>query len=265
MINTSFKSLLKNFLIIVLIISFSSCVSRKEIVYFQGLEQARQQVSNNESKSLTIKANDLLTISVSAAEQEAAIPFNLPVTGSGNVLDATSISGQPKLQTYLVDQEGFIEFPVLGMLNIEGMTRDKLAKLLKEKVSKYVQDPIVTVRIVNFQISVLGEVARPGTFDISDEYISLPQALGLAGDMSIYGRRDNVLVMREENDRTVHAYLDLTDAEIINSPYYYIKQNDVIYVEPNGAQRQASSYNRNSSIYISIASIIVSVIVLIAR
>ena len=243
----------------------NSCVPRKEIVYFQGLEQAEKQLNANQLKSLKIKPNDLLTISVSAAEQEAAIPFNLPVTGSGNVLDFTSVSGQPRLQSYLVDAEGNIDFPVLGMLNVKGINRNELAQSLKQQISKYVQDPIITVRIVNFQISVLGEVTRPGTFDISDEYISLPQALGLAGDMSIYGKRENVLVMREDNGTTLHQYLDLTNADVINSPFYYLQQNDVVYVEPNGPQRQASSYNRNSSVYISIASVLVSLMVLITR
>ena len=258
--------MLKSVIFIVLVIvSVTSCVPRREIVYFQGLDKAEQQVRDNKGKILTLKPNDLLTISVSAPEQEAAIPFNLPLSGSGNVLDPTSVSGQPKLQTYLINDNGAIEFPVLGTLDVEGMTRGELSGLLKEKISKYVQDPIVTVRIVNFQISVLGEVSRPGTFDINDEYLSLPQALGMAGDMSIYGRRGNVLVMREENGKTKHAYLNLTDADIINSPFYYLKQNDVVYVEPNDAQRQASSYNRNSGIYISIASLLVSVIVLIAR
>jgi polysaccharide export outer membrane protein len=121
------------------------------------------------------------------------------------------------------------------------------------------------VRLVNFQISVLGEVNRPGTFDVDDDYFTLPQALGMAGDMSIYGKRDNVLVMREENGRTTHAYLDLGDANIINSPYYYLQQNDVVYIEPNGPQRQSANYNRNASVYISIASVLVSVAVLLTR
>ena len=249
----------------IVLLCLSSCVSRKEIVYFQGLEQAEEQLNNNTQKSIKIKANDLLTISVSAPEQEAALPFNLPVIGVGNIFDGSSVSGQPKLQSYLVDDNGHIDFPILGSLKVEGMTRYELSYLLKERIAKYVNEPIVNVHIVNFQISLLGEVSRPGTFDIADEYISLPQALGLAGDMTIYGRRDNVLVMREEHGKTVHAYLNLTDANIINSPFYYLGQNDVVYVEHNSAQRQASSYNRNSSVYISIASVLVSLIVLIAR
>lgn len=243
-----------------------SCVSRKEIVYFQGLEKAEQQMDDSKDTGLKIRPNDLLTISVSAPEQAAAMPFNLPVIGNdGGLGSAMRVSGTPQLQTYLVDSEGDIEFPILGTLEVEGMNRQQLAANLEKKVSEYVQDPIVNVRIVNFQVSVLGEVNRPGTFDIRDEYLSLPKALGLAGDMSIYGKRDNVLVVREENGKKTHAYLDLTDANVINSPYYYLQQNDVVYVEPNGAQRQSASYNRNAGVYISIASVLISVIVLITK
>lgn len=246
----------------------SSCVSRKEIVYFQGLDETEAKIDSNQEKGLEIKPNDLLTISVSAPEQEAALPFNLPVIGvpqSGAELGGLTVNGRQQLQTYLVDSDGNIEFPILGTVEVAGLNRQQLSGKLKNKISDYVQDPIVNVRIVNFQVSVLGEVARPGTFDIRDEYLSLPKALGLAGDLTIYGRRDNVLVMREENGKKVHAYLDLTDPTVINSPFYYLQQNDVVYVEPNGAQRQSASYNRNAGVYISIASVLISLIVLITK
>ena len=243
-----------------------SCVSRKEIVYFENLDEASAQLNANMTEGLKIKPNDLLTISVSAPQQEAALPFNLTVIGSQSGSQrGLTITGQPQLQPYLVDSDGNIEFPVLGTIEVEGMNRQELSAKLRQEISDYIQDPIVNIRIVNFQVSVLGEVNRPGTFDVRDEYISLPKALGLAGDLSIYGKRENVLVMREENGTKTHAYLDLTKAETANSPFYYLKQNDVVYVEPNSAQRQSASYNRNASVYISIASVLVSLIVLIAR
>ena len=123
----------------------------------------------------------------------------------------------------------------------------------------------MNIRLVNFQVSVLGEVNRPGTFDIRDEYLTLPKALGLAGDLSIYGKRENVLVMREEQGKKVYEYLDLTDPGIVDSPFYNLQQNDVVYVEPNGAQRQSASYNRNAGVYISIASVLISLAVLITN
>ncbi|PTX44473.1 polysaccharide export outer membrane protein [Christiangramia gaetbulicola] len=246
----------------------TSCVSRKEIVYFQGLEKAEAVIDKTKKTGLQIKSNDLLTISVSAPEQEAALPFNLPVIGvpqGGAELGGLSVNGRQQLQTYLVDSDGNIEFPVLGTVNVAGLNRQQLAAKLKTEITEYVQDPIVNVRIVNFQVSVLGEVNRPGTFDIRDEYLSLPKALGFAGDLSIYGRRDNVLVMREENGKKIHEYLDLTDPNVINSSFYYLQQNDVVYVEPNGAQMQSASYNRNAGVYISIASVLISLAVLITN
>ncbi|WP_286760809.1 polysaccharide biosynthesis/export family protein [Salegentibacter sp. UBA1130] len=245
----------------------TSCVSRQEIVYFQGLEQAEAKMQEQSTKSLKIKPNDLLTISVAAEQQDAAIPFNLPVIGvpmGGDQIGLT-VNGRQQLQTYLVGKDGNIDFPFLGEIKAEGYSQEELAKNLKGQIKRYVQDPIVNVRVVNFQVSVLGEVTRPGTFDVQDDYFTLPQALGMAGDMTIYGKRDNVLVMREENGRTTHAYLNLGDADVINSPYYHLQQNDVIYVEPNAPQRQSASYNRNAGVYISIASVLVSVAVLLTR
>ena len=249
-----------------LLIGFCSCVSKKEITYFQGLEEVQQQV-NTSKNSLEIKPNDLLTISVSAYNMEAAQPFNLPVVGvaAGSGDAGLRVSGTPQLQPFLVDSDGNIEFPQLGTVEVGGLNRQELAAKLKTQIAEYVKEPIVIVRIVNFQVSVLGEVNRPGTFSVQDEYLSLPKALGLAGDMSIYGQRENVLVMREENGSKTYAYLNMTDANVINSPFYYLKQNDVVYIEPNNAQKQGAGYNRNASVYISVASVLISLIVLIAR
>lgn len=250
-------------LIALVVMLTASCANGKKIPYFQGLDQITQQADVSKN-NLNIKPNDMLTISVSAYNMEAALPFNLPVVGStgSNMLAA---SGAAQMQPYLVDSEGNIEFPQLGTVNVSGLNRRSLADKLKQEISAYVKDPIVNVRIVNFQVSVLGEVNRPGTFTIQDEYLSLPKALGLAGDMSIYGLRDNVLVMREENGKKIHAYLDLSDANVVNSPFYYLQQNDVVYVEPNNAQKQGAAYNRNASVYISIASVLISLAILITR
>ena len=253
-------------LITCLLVFLNSCVSRKDIVYFQDLDKV--QPTATDVPNLVIKPNDLLTISVAAPEQAAAMPFNLPVVGipesNSSSLDL-SVAGRQQMQTYLVDSDGNIDFPVLGTLHVEGFSTRELSLKLKQQIAAYVQDPIVNIRIVNFEVSVLGEVTRPGTFEIRDEYLTLPKALGLAGDLTIYGERNNILVMREENGTKTHAYLDLTKADVINSPYYYLKQNDVVYVEPNGAQRQSASYNRNAGVYISIASVLISLIVLITK
>ena len=250
---------------ILLIIFFASCANGKKIAYFQGLDEIQQQTATSENK-IIIHPNDLLTISVSAYNMEAAAPFNLPVVGgTGSFGDPLKVQGTPQLQSFLVNENGNIQFPQLGKVEVAGLTRQELSAKLEEKISEYVKEPIVIVRIVNFEVSILGEVNRPGTFSVQDEYLTLPQALGLAGDLSIYGMRENVLVVREENGKKVHAYLDISDAEVVNSPFYYLKQNDVVYVEPNNAQKQGAAYNRNSSVYISIASVIISLAILITK
>ena len=215
--------------------------------------------------NLKIQPNDLLTITVSAANIEAVQPFNLPVTSAPRVGEPGSVGGNMQLQTYLVDSDGNIEFPVLGTVHVSGLTRQELVEKLKQEISKYVQNPIVNIKIINFQVTVLGEVNRPGTFTVPDERLSLSKALGLAGDLTIYGRRDNVMILREIGDTKEYSYVDLTQSDFLNSPYYYLQQNDVVYVEPNSAQMQGASYNRNASVYISIASVLISLIVVIAR
>ena len=241
-----------------------SCVSRKKMAYFQNMEQLDTAIDASRT-NLVIQPNDLLTITVSAANIEAVQPFNLPVTSAPRVGDMATVSGNMQLQSYLVDSDGNIEFPVLGTVQVAGLTRQELVEKLKDEISRYVQNPIVNIKIINFQVTVLGEVNRPGTFTVPDERISLSKALGLAGDLSIYGRRDNVLIIRETGDKEQYAYVDLTDSNLLNSPFYYLHQNDVVIVEPNQAQLQGASYNRNASVYISIASVLVSLIVLIAR
>lgn len=242
----------------------TSCVSRKKIAYFQDLPGMEAAIDASKS-SLKIQPNDMLTITVSAANMEAVQPFNLPLTTAPRLGGNGAVSGNMQLQTYLVDSDGNIEYPLLGTIHVEGKTRQELLAFLKEEISVYVQDPIINIQIVNFQVTVLGEVTRPGTFTVPDERLSLSKALGLAGDLTIYGRRDNVLVIRETGETKEYKYLDLTDSDVLNSPYYYLQQNDVVYVEPNSAQMQGASYNRNASVYISIASVLISLIIVIVR
>lgn len=240
----------------------SSCVSKKEVLYFQDLENAREE---QKSKSYTtiIRPDDLLTITVSALNPETVIPFNPPListpTGDG------SINGVRQIQTYLVDKDGSIEFPVLGTIELGGKTRQESISFLKSKLNAYLNEPIVNLRILNYTISVLGEVQRPGTFTVNDERITVLEALGLAGDMTIFGERKKVQVIREENGKTKYGVLDFTSTDMLNSPFYYLQQNDIIVVPPNGAQIQSSSFNRNTSVFISIAGILISVISIFAR
>lgn len=246
---------------IVCILMITSCVSRKNMIYFQEANKNQQKINYNEDYNLRIKPGDLLTIRVSAAEQEAAQPFNL----TKSVLGTDRMAGTVQLETYMVSEEGTIEFPVVGTVEVAELTTFELADKIKKEISDYVKDPIVNVRILNFKISVLGEVKSPGTFTIEDDHITLAQALGKAGDLTIFGRRDNILVMREIDGEKVNAYLDLTDADVVSSPFYNLRQNDVVYVEPKVAKVQSSSSLGVASRYLSIASVIISLVILVTK
>ena len=267
LIMTPIKNLIS---LLIFLILLSSCgASKSEIVYFQGLNQKGEILNSSQLRNLKIKSNDQLSITVTAAEQSAAAPFNLTVMGMNSQGAAfgggVQMGGnQQMLQSYLVDTDGNIEFPIIGTLQVAGLSRQELQSALKIKISEYVQDPIVNVRILNFEISILGEVNRPGSFQINDEYLTLTQALGLAGDLSIYAERSNVLIIRQENDKKVYEYLDLRDPAILNSPYYTLQQNDIVYVEPKSNYIN-SAYTRNSQVYISVLSAIISLSILITR
>jgi polysaccharide export outer membrane protein len=240
----------------------TSCVSKKKVLYFQDLEIIKDNPANT-NYNITIRPNDLLIINVSAINPEAVAPFNQPLVGRTS-LDG-SVQTAQQLQTYLVSVDGTIEFPLVGTMSLSGLTRTDATEKVKELVSKYVKDAIVNIRILNFKVSVLGEVQRPGTFTINDERLTILEALGLAGDMTIFGDRKNVKIIREINGVKSYGELDFTSASIIDSPFYYLQQNDVIIVSPNQAQIQSSSFNRNTSVFISIAGIIISVLSVLTR
>lgn len=255
------RALRKLIFSILCILTITSCVSRKNMIYFQESSKDRQKIDYNEDYTLRIKPGDLLTIRVSAAEQEAAQPFNL----TKSVLGTDRLAGTVQLETYMVSEKGTIEFPVIGTVEVANLSTFELAEKIKKEISEYVKDAIVNVRILNFKVSVLGEVKSPGTFTIEDDHLTLPQALGKAGDLTIFGRRDNILVMREIDGEKVNAYLDLTDSKVVTSPFYNLRQNDVVYVEPKVAKVQSSSSLGVASRYLSIASVIISLVILLTK
>lgn len=242
----------------------SSCVSREKIVYFQDIEKLAQN-SSMVKPSLTFKPNDMISIIVSATPLESTRPFNLITEGRPAVNGSDIFLNNTQQLGYLVDSEGNIHFPELGIIHVEGLTPKELNDYLTKELTAYIKNPIVNIHIINFTVSILGEVNRPGTYPVSGEKISIAEALGMAGDLTIYGKRDNVLVIRENGDTKNYAYLDFRSADLMDSEYYYLKQNDVVYVEPNKAQRNSAAFNRNAGIYISIASLLISIIVLITK
>lgn len=206
-----------------------------------------------------VMPKDLLTISVSCSEPEAAIPFNLVVPASQTGINATNLVSQPTLQNYLVNNRGEIAFPVLGTLKVGGMTTQETSEMIVSLLERYLKErPIVTVRLVNYKISVIGEVSRPGVYTVSNEQVNVFEAIAMAGDLTIYGKRDNVRIIRNEDGKQHLITVNLNDENIIYSPHFYLRQNDIVYVEPNKAKKQSANIGSSTNLLISITSILIS-------
>ncbi|MDR0698799.1 MAG: polysaccharide export protein [Tannerella sp.] len=244
--------------VLFVLILLSACTTPKDIVYFQdaGNFKAYKDVDKYE---VYIHQDDLLAIMVNSQATEAALPFNLPMA---SYYVGGELYGQQRVLGYLVDKEGTIDFPILGKLKVEGLTRNQLRDLIKEKLKTngLLKDPIITVNFLNFKVSVQGEVNRPGSFNITGERITLLEALSMAGDLTIYGRRNRVAVIREAKGERMILYHDLSSTELFKSPCYYLQQNDIVYVEPNKRRIQQSNINQNNSasIWLSIVSVLLT-------
>lgn len=252
----------RSIILIYAVFTFSSCVSKKDIIYFQNDEIDQSKVSN--SYKTIIKPDDLLQINITALDTKAVIPFNLPVVSYSN--GSNNAFGLAQQQTYLVDTNGEIDFPVLGKLKIGGLNRNELINFLTEKIDPdYVKNPNINVRISNYKVTVLGDVRLPGTYPIPNERITILEALGLAGDLNISAQRDNILVQREENGQKIEYRVNLLSKNIFTSPVYYLQQNDVVYVEQNYARIQSASSNSNTSLFISMTSLLIGVLTFLIR
>ncbi|GAB2544693.1 polysaccharide biosynthesis/export family protein [Spirosoma aerophilum] len=226
----------KNVLLFVgVFLASSSCVSPKKIVYFQGDVDTGNAVRMPEPYTPLIKAGDVLSIQVSSLNSEASAYFN-PYTpmavANGRTAQLANTNGLPEISGYLVSQGGEIELPLIGLVKVGGFTIPQVREQLRESLKTYLKEPTVNVRNLNFRISVLGEVVRPSLFTIPNDQITLIEALSLAGDATIYGRRDNILVVREENGQKTFTRLDITKRNLFRSQYYYLHPNDIVYVEP---------------------------------
>ena len=257
------KSTFQNLKKYLFIISFTavlfSCGTKQDVVYFQDVDLVGSSRAINNYHS-TIHPDDLITIVVSALDQDAARPFNLSTV---SFTSDTGEMGRVSQQNYLVDSNGNIDFPVLGTLKIAGLNRIQATALIKDLLKDYIKDPIVNIRIINFKITVLGDVNRPGSYTIPNERITVIEALGLAGDLTIQAERKNVLIIREENGKKTYNRIDLTSEQVFNSPVYYLTQNDVIYVEPNNSRVKSSTVGPSTSTTLGVISTLVTVAALI--
>lgn len=246
-------------LLFFLSIIFASCGSVKNIAYLQNSDE----INFEKSRFLydaRIMPKDQLTISVNTTTPEASLPFNLLL--QNEYTQGRSMSAAGVLMPYLVDNDGYITFPVIGRLKVGGLTKSEAEKLIFEKIRPYMaesENPVVIVRMSSYSVSVLGEVARPGSFQVSREKITILEALAQAGDLTIYGVRDKVKLIREDiTGKKQIVTLDLNDANLVNSPYYYLQQNDVVYVEPNKVKAQNSKVGQTTTLWFSATSILIS-------
>lgn len=245
-----------------LILFLFSCASRKDIVYYQDIDSIRLAEKSN-SYEIKIQPDDLLSIIVSAEDPEIAAPFNLKSVSLVSPNRQDVIRGQETMQLYLVDASGAIEFPILGKLKVSGLTRSEVLMLFQNKISEYIKKPIINLRIMNFKISVQGEVTSPGTYTVASERITLIEALSMAKDLTIYGKRNTILIIREIDGVKSYNRVDITKSDFINSPFYFLAQNDVVYVEPNKNKVNGAAIGPNTGVIISISSLLITLITLI--
>ncbi len=247
----------RNFQYFIVLLFFTSCGASKNLVYFSNLQETENYTSPiKNAVDPIIQPDDLLSITLSSLNPESNVLFNNGVLQTPGGTGSAG-SGEKLNEGYLVDKQGTINYPVLGNLKLAGLSKTEATRLLTTKIGQYVKNPIINIRFLNFKITVVGEVNSPATINVPTERINIVEALGLAGDITVYGKKKNVLIIRERNGVRNTVRIDLTDKESLNSPYYYLQQNDIVYVEPEKARGlQASSTNFYLPIIATVASII---------
>ena len=252
---------------VAVLLAVTSCSTPKNVAYIQNSDSI-DYAKSEYLYDARIMPKDILTITVNTVNPEASEPFNLLIHNTLNASRSVATSGG-SMQTYLVDNNGCIDFPVVGTLQVGGLTKSMCEKLIHDKIQRYMnaeENPIVTVRMSNYKISVIGEVNRPGMFTVGNEKINIFEALAQAGDLSIYGVRDRVKLIREnaKGRKEIHT-INLNDANLVSSPYYYLQQNDVVYVEPNSVKAKNSAIGTSTTIWISVTGALVSLASLIVN
>lgn len=235
------------------------CSSPRKVLYFQNIDEVKLQ-ELSEAYQAVIKKDDILSIIVTGPDKSVIAPYNFTLT---DISISTNSSVNPETTTlgYLVDSNGNIQFPILGSIHVEGMTRNQLSEYLTYEIGKDVKDPIVYVSFRNYKVTVLGEVRNPGTYSMKSEKVNVLQAISEAGDLNLTAKRDNILLLREENGRIAHYTFDLRDAHLLDSPYFFLQQNDILYIPPSTG-RVASATN-SVGVWTSIVSSITSTLAIV--
>ncbi len=259
-------------------IFLGSCANQKDFVYFQNNTKETDSLKTVpvEVKNYipVLRTDDIVSIQISAVDPDVVRPFNIvqpsiatsSSMGNSNNNNSNNNQGSPSGNGYLIDANGMIDFPVLGQIKLAGLNRMQATELIKDRLKAYVTNPIVMLRILNFKVTVLGEVKSPGVFSIPNQRITLPEALGLAGDLTISAVRKNILVIRDEDGIKTETRIDLTSKDVFTSPVYYLNQNDLVYVEPNKARIQTSTPTiQFGSLIVTSAALIINVLVLLTR
>lgn len=247
----------KIFLLLLIPLLIGGCSSYKKSIYLRNDEVLEKAQQNNKQYVYRVMPKDELTITVSTSDPASSVPFYRKIGQAKDQASSAQGMNNAKLLDYLVDNEGNIDYPVLGKLHVAGLTTRECEALIRKELQQYLNEvPNITVRTSNYKISVLGEVKSPGTYTVSDERINIFQALALAGDMTVFSVRDDVQLLREDslgNRRVLH--LDLTSADIALSPDYYLQQNDIVYVKPTKAKVHSNTFSNNSSTWVSLMSL----------
>jgi polysaccharide export outer membrane protein len=251
MIKSLFYSLIFIFLV-------TSCASKKDVYYFQDIDST---AAENSFKFLNIQPGDILDIQIKALNPESVLVFQRQATLG---LQQQQVQNRA-IDGYLVGEDGSINLPIVGAIDTTNQSTQALAQIIQEALKPYINNPTVNIRLLNFRISVLGEVNNPGTFTVLEERLSLPQALGLAGDLTINGDRNHLLLIRNEAGKKTNQVIDLTKTDFLQSPFYFLKQNDIIYVRPNSARVKSSGLVGNAGTLVSILSLAVSLFIVITR
>lgn len=262
---------IRSFLILLLIaLAIVSCRTRNDINYLQDVDKAATETALR-MESITLQPGDQLVINIMAKDLDVVKPFNQNYS-SGQILQNPQLSGNtsPTIPTtsgpsYIIDQKGEIDFPVVGKFAAQGLTVDQFKSSLVSRISRYIKEPTVSVKLNNFRVSVMGEVVRPGEYVVADGQTTLMKALALAGDLTIYGKRDDILLVRTVDGKIEKARVDILRSDFMDSPYYNLKQGDVIYVSANKTREKTSRLDPNMPIYISVASIIVTILALVIK